>query len=61
MHICGAVKALVPKREIVVGFIGAAFDSDALSLDKKAHFACSAIIHILACITFAFAGGALIA
>jgi hypothetical protein len=46
MQICGAVKALVPKCEIVVGFIGAAFDSDALALDKKAHFACSAIIRI---------------
>ena len=61
MHICRAGKALVPICQIVVGFIGAAFDSDALAIDKRAHFACSAIIHILACITFASAVGAGIA
>jgi hypothetical protein len=52
MHICGAVKALVPKCEIVVSFIGAAFDSEAFAFNGKAHFACSAIVRILACSTF---------
>jgi hypothetical protein len=46
MHICRAGKALVPICQIVVSFIGAAFDSGALALDKRAHFACSAIIRI---------------
>ena len=58
MQICGAVKAFVPICQIVVSFIGAAFDSEAFSVDERAHFARSAIKAILAWITFAFAGGA---
>ena len=61
MLICRAGKALVPICQSVVSLISAAFDSEALAVDKRAHFACSAVIPILACITFAFAGGALIA
>ena len=48
MQICGAVKALVLTCQIVVSLIGAAFDSEASAIEKRASYAASTIVPIIA-------------